>query len=82
MDGHRVALGYNVVCAVLYLGIPDWFLTLHTAFAASDFAEVRSTTILLLRFAAMYCIFDAVQIVLIGALRGRVTRDLSCSPPA
>jgi MATE family multidrug resistance protein len=65
-----LALGYNVVCAILYLAIPDWFLTLHTAFAASDFAAVRWTTILLLRFAAMYCIFDALQIVLIGALRG------------
>src|SRR4029079_10050008 len=49
---------------------PDVFLILHTAFAAEDFHEVRTTTINLLRFVALYCFFDSTQIVLIGALRG------------
>jgi MATE family multidrug resistance protein len=31
---------------------------------------VRATTVVLLRFVALYCFFDATQIVLIGALRG------------
>lgn len=68
-----VALGmlYTGVFAVLYLAIPDWFLTMHTAFAdEANFSEVRATTIVLLRFVALYCFFDAMQIMLVGALRG------------
>ncbi len=65
-----LAMAYTGACAALYVAIPQWFLVLHAAFAGEDFAEVRTTTILLLRFVALYCFFDAAQIVLIGALRG------------
>jgi MATE family multidrug resistance protein len=65
-----MGMAYTGLFAVLYLSIPDVFLMLHTAFAKEDFHQVRSATILLLRFMAAYCIFDATQIVLIGALRG------------
>jgi MATE family multidrug resistance protein len=65
-----LAMAYTGLFAVLYVAVPEWFLVLHTAFAGEDFAEVRTTTILLLRFVALYCFFDATQIVLIGALRG------------
>jgi MATE family multidrug resistance protein len=65
-----LGMAYTGFFAVMYLAIPDWFLVLHTAFAADDFPEVRETTIILLRFVALYCFFDATQIVLIGALRG------------
>jgi multidrug resistance protein, MATE family len=62
---------YTGVFAVLYVAIPDWFLTLHTAFADDpDFPAVRETTIILMRFVALYCFFDAAQIMLVGALRG------------
>jgi MATE family multidrug resistance protein len=62
---------YTGLFAALYLAIPDWFLTMHTAFAdEANFSEVRITTILLLRFVALYCFFDAAQIMLVGALRG------------
>jgi MATE family multidrug resistance protein len=68
-----MALGmlYTGVFAVLYLAIPDWFLILHTAFADdASFPAVRETTVVLLRFVALYCFFDAAQIMLVGALRG------------
>lgn len=61
---------YTGLFALLYVAIPDAFLILHTAFAGDDFADVRTTTVYLLRFMAIYCLFDATQIVLIGALRG------------
>src|SRR4029453_738093 len=62
---------YTGFFAALYLLIPSWFLVAHTAFAsASDFAAVRETTVVLLRFVALYCFFDATQIMLVGALRG------------
>ena len=65
-----LGMAYTGFFAILYLVVPDVFLVLHTAFAAEDFDQVRTTTILLLRFVAIYCFFDATQIVLIGALRG------------
>jgi MATE family multidrug resistance protein len=65
-----LGMAYTGLFAVLYLSIPDAFLVLHTTFAAENFHDVRTTTIYLLRFVALYCFFDATQIVLIGALRG------------
>jgi multidrug resistance protein, MATE family len=65
-----LGMAYTGLFAVLYVAIPDSFLVLHTAFAGEDFSAVRETTIVLLRFVALYCFFDATQIVLIGALRG------------
>jgi MATE family multidrug resistance protein len=62
---------YTGIFAVLYIAIPGWFLTAHTAFAHDpNFPAVRETTVVLLRFVALYCFFDALQIVFIGALRG------------
>lgn len=67
----QLGLAYTGFFAFLYFLVPDGFLALHTAFAAGDgFASVHATTVLLLRFIALYCVFDAVQIVLVGALRG------------
>ncbi len=65
-----LGMAYTGFFAVLYLGIPKWFLVLHMAFAAEDFSAVQETIVVLLRFVALYCFFDAMQIVLIGALRG------------
>jgi multidrug resistance protein, MATE family len=67
----QFGMAYTGLFALLYVTVPDGFLTLHTAFAAGDdFAAVRATTVILLRFVALYCFFDAVQIMLVGALRG------------
>jgi MATE family multidrug resistance protein len=65
-----LGMAYTGLFAILYLAIPNWFLVMHTAFAAEDFTAVRETIVVLLRFVALYCFFDAMQIVLIGALRG------------
>jgi multidrug resistance protein, MATE family len=66
-----LGMSYTGLFAVLYIAIPGYFLTLHTAFANDqDFAAVHSTTLILLRFVALYCFFDATQIMLVGALRG------------
>ncbi len=66
-----MGMAYTGLFAVLYLAVPDAFLILHTAFAnEADFEAVRTTTIILLRFVALYCFFDAAQIMLVGALRG------------
>jgi MATE family multidrug resistance protein len=35
-----------------------------------EFAAIRSLTVVLLRFVAAYCLFDALQIVFVGAIKG------------
>lgn len=66
-----LGVAYTGLFAVLYVTIPGLFLTAHTAYAADAvFPAVRETTIILLRFVALYCFFDSLQIVFIGALRG------------
>jgi MATE family multidrug resistance protein len=67
----QLGLIYTVLFGVLYLATPAFFLGAHTAFADDPaFPAVRTTTIILLRFVALYCIFDSMQIVFVGALRG------------
>jgi MATE family multidrug resistance protein len=66
-----LGMTYTGLFAVLYLVVPGSFLLAHTAFAnGAEFSQVREATIVLLRFVALYCFFDAAQIMLIGALRG------------
>src|SRR5690606_17002806 len=38
--------------------------------SAAEFAEVRDLTIVLLRFVAVYCLFDATQLTFVSALKG------------
>ena len=35
-----------------------------------EFAEIRNTAVVLLRFVAAYCLFDAAQIVFVGVIKG------------
>lgn len=66
-----LALIYTGFFGVLYCAVPDLFLLAHGSFAdPGEFAEVRRTAIVLLRFVAAYCLFDAVQIIFVGALKG------------
>ena len=67
----QIGMAYTGLFAILYVALPSAFLTLHSTFASGDdFHVVRATTIVLLRFVALYCFFDATQIMLVGALRG------------
>ncbi|MDX1944611.1 MAG: MATE family efflux transporter [Pirellulaceae bacterium] len=69
--GVVLALIYAGIFAILYLGIPEFFLLAHAAQAdPHEFAPIRELTLILLRFVALYCLFDALQIVFVGALKG------------
>lgn len=66
-----LGLGYTGFFAVLYIGVPEWFLAAHAANAnPTEFAPVRVLTLGLLKFVALYCFFDALQIIFVGALKG------------
>ncbi len=69
--GLQFALGFSVLFAAAYWFVPDWFIYFHEQGAsATEFAEVRELTIVLLRFVAVYCLFDATQLTFVSALKG------------
>lgn len=65
-----LGLGYQILSAVLYLSVPELLLFAHEGVAGGDFEKTRELTIYLLRFVAAYCIFDAMQVIFVGALKG------------
>ncbi len=66
-----LVLAYTGFFGALYLAVPDLFLMAHARFAdPAEFQVIRETTIVLLRFVAAYCLFDSIQILFVGALKG------------
>jgi len=66
-----MALGYMGAMALVYVLFPDVLLMGHAAGTPpAEFAELRDTTVILLRFVAAYCLFDAMNVVFAGALKG------------
>ena len=66
-----MALGYMGAMALVYVLLPDVLLMGHAAGTPpAEFAELRDTTVILLRFVAAYCLFDAMNVVFTGALKG------------
>jgi MATE family multidrug resistance protein len=62
---------YTAVVGALFVLVPGVFLRLFGARGDPDsFAALRETVVLLLRFVAVYCVFDGVCIVVASALRG------------
>jgi len=60
---------YTSLFGALFLAIPDLFMGGHAA-GMNDFESVRPVTLVLLRFVAAYCLFDAVQLVFVSAIKG------------
>jgi MATE family multidrug resistance protein len=69
--GLTFGLGFSAVFACAYWLLPGWFLYFHEQGAnPEEFARVRDMTTVLLRFVAIYCLFDAMQIIFVSALKG------------
>ncbi len=65
------ALTYTGTMAIGYITLPDLFLFGHAAGTdAETFASVRNTVVVLLRFVAVYCLFDAMAILFVSAIKG------------
>ena len=60
---------YTAVFAVLYVVLPDAFLVAHST-ESGDFKEIHGMVLLYLKFVAVYCIFDSIQIVFVSAIKG------------
>jgi multidrug resistance protein, MATE family len=68
----KLALGYMVLMAVLFVSIPEFFLELFRAEgpAGAQFDVIVEKGTVILRLVAVYTIFDTLFIVFSGALRG------------
>lgn len=64
-----IGLVYTSLFAVAYFSFPGLFLAFHGA-ENQDFEQIRTITITFLRFVAVYCLFDTVQIVFVSAIKG------------
>ncbi len=64
-----IGLVYTGVFAVFYLTTPSWFLIGYEA-AGPQVADIMRLVRRLLVFVAVYCLFDSIQIVFVGALKG------------
>jgi len=66
-----MALAYMGSIAAAYVLVPDLFLMGHALGTdPSRFAALREVTVVLLRFVAIYSLFDAMSVVFVGALKG------------
>ncbi|MBN2580324.1 MAG: MATE family efflux transporter [Pirellulales bacterium] len=66
-----IAAVYMGTMAALYVLIPDVIMMGHAAgVSPEEFASLRNLTVVLLRFVAAYCLFDAMNVVFASVLKG------------
>jgi MATE family multidrug resistance protein len=69
--GFHLALYYTTAMALVYLLLPDLFASwFQTPGSASDRAQLTRLITVMLRFVAVYCVFDSMNAVFSSALRG------------
>ena len=67
----RVSLVYMAVCAIGYVGLPQLLLAPFAAGSSPEaFAPVGATTEVLLRYVALYSVFDMFNVIFASGLRG------------
>jgi MATE family multidrug resistance protein len=83
----RMAASYMGTLAVLYVTVPDVLMMAHASgVSEAEFTALRDVTVVLLRFAAAFALFDAAWIVFTGAIKGAgdtrfiLTANLIMSP--
>lgn len=67
----HLVFAYMSIIAIAYMFIPDVFVAAFAAQADPEsFAEIQRLSAILLRFVAVYCIFDAMNIIFASAIKG------------
>ncbi len=70
-SGFAMTFVYMTGIAVLYVVVPQLFIAPFAAQAdPNDFEEINRLTIILLRFVALYSIFDTMNIIFASAIKG------------
>ncbi len=68
-----IAMGYIVLLSLLFVLTPSLFLDaffMHNMAPAAEQATVYATATVLLRFVAAYCLFDAMNMIFVSAIKG------------
>ena len=66
-----LAMVYMCTMSLFYVTVPDWFLMGHAAgMPHEQFEPLRKLIVVLLRFVAVYCLFDAMNVIFMSAIRG------------
>lgn len=68
----HIAMGYMILVAAVFLFMPDPLLHLFKSdgHTTAQYAEIMNLGVILLRFVAVFCFFDALNLVFSGALKG------------
>ncbi|MCC9604460.1 MATE family efflux transporter [Blastopirellula sp. JC732] len=72
-SGFMIALVYGGTMGIIFLTLPDLFLTFHKGTDHSVVAQpegVLATVTILLQFVAVFCLLDATNVVFVSALKG------------
>lgn len=70
-SGFQMTLLYMTTIAAGYVLAPDIFVAPFAAQADSEhFSEIYTLTVILLRFVAIYCVFDTMNIIFASAIKG------------
>jgi MATE family multidrug resistance protein len=71
ISGLHITLAYMGSIALLYVAVPRLFLLPYGLYSPVEtFEPIRELTVVLLRFVALYSIFDVLNIVFAAALKG------------
>ncbi len=70
-SGFHLTFLYMIIVAALYILAPDIFVAPFAARADQEnFGEIYELTVILLRFVAVYSLFDTMSIIFASAIRG------------
>jgi len=70
-SGFYITIIYMSLMAILYLTHPDLFIKPFTAGSSGNEMEfIRKTVVILLKFVALYSIFDTLNIIFAAAIKG------------
>ena len=68
----HVILLYMAIIASLFLFAPDFLLNLFRSsnYSAEEFREIRDLGVVLLRFVALFCLFDSMNLIFSAGIKG------------
>ena len=67
----QIGMAYTACIALLFVLAPRLLLMAHAAYAdPAEFEHIAQLTTVLLRFVAVFCLFDATNIVFVSAIKG------------
>lgn len=68
----HITLAYMALIAAVFVLMPEPLLDLFKAgnHSEAQYAEIKETGVILMRFVAVFCLFDALNLVFSGAIKG------------